>query len=423
MQAKIITIGDEILIGQIVDTNSAWISAELNSMGIRVVSKLSVADSAHAIMGSINAAINSADLVIVTGGLGPTKDDITKKVLADMFGCPMVEDKQTYQMVEKMLALRGIEFNELNRAQALVPECCTVLPNHNGTAPGMWFERNGAVVVSLPGVPFEMKELMKGDVMPRLQAYFNLRSIVHKTMITFGLAESVLAQTIEQWENALPSLLKLAYLPNPSCIRLRLSAYDVERPGAETEIDRQFALLEEIIPGYVLGYGDATIESAVAEILSSRRMTLAVAESCTGGAISSRFTAMPGASDYFLAAVTSYSNAAKTDILGVNPGDIEQYGAVSKQVAEQMAQGVRRISKADYTIATTGIAGPGGGTAEKPVGTVWIAVATPRGVLSQKMVYGNLRAQNIERSSAAAINLLRLVLIDKESIEMSQGIL
>lgn len=411
MQAKIITIGDEILIGQIVDTNSAWIAAQLNLMGVRVVSKLSVADQAEAIKEAVQEAMQSSDAVIITGGLGPTKDDITKRTLAEMFGCPLVEDAETYAMVERMLAARGIDFNELNRSQALVPECCTVLPNHNGTAPGMWFERDGKVLVALPGVPFEMKELMSGDVLPRLSARFSLRSIVHRTMITFGLAESVLAETIAVWEQALPSYLKLAYLPNPSSIRLRLSAYDVERKHAEAEIESQFVRLEQIIPGYVLGYGEASVESVVAKLLTERGMTLSVAESCTGGSVCSRFTAMAGASAYFVAGVVAYSNSIKSNVLGVNPADIEQYGAVSREVAEQMAQGVRRVSGSDYAIATTGVAGPDGGTPQKPVGMVWIAVATPHGVKSNKVVYGNLRAQNIERSGAAAINMLRMELI------------
>ena len=284
-------------------------------------------------------------------------------------------------------------------------------------------ETHHAVLVSLPGVPFEMKALMTNEVLPRLRAHFHLRAIVHKTMITFGLAESVLATTIADWENALPSWLHLAYLPSPSQIRLRLSAYEVDGGEAQLEIDRQFAALERIIPAYVLGYGEATVASATADLLIKKGKTLAVAESCTGGAISSRFTAMAGASSYFLCGVTSYSNEAKADVLGVNPEDIRKYGAVSREVAEQMACGARRISGADYAIATTGIAGPTGGTEDKPVGTVWMAVAYPEGVLSRKMVYGKLREQNIERASATAINLLRLVLTGEADTLINEGLL
>ena len=423
MTAEIITIGDEILIGQIVDTNSAWIAQRLNECGIRVASKWSVADDRQAITEAVEHALATSDVVIVTGGLGPTKDDITKKTLAELFGCGLVEHKPTYELVRKTLTARGIEFNPLNQAQALVPECCTVLMNYNGTAPGMWFERGRSVLVSLPGVPFEMKALMTDEVLPRLKAHFSLRAIVHKTMITFGLAESVLAQTIAPWENALPPFLHLAYLPSPSQIRLRLSAYEVDGIDATREIDRQFAQLETIIPAYVLGYDDATVFSAVAARLTAQKKTLAVAESCTGGRISSRFTAMAGASEYFLCGVTSYSNEAKATVLGVDPEAIREHGAVSQEVAEQMAQGVRRITGADYAIATTGIAGPTGGSADKPVGTVWIAVAHSEGVISRKMVYGQLREQNIERASATAANMLRLILNGHTDTLINAGML
>lgn len=407
MEARIITIGDEILIGQIVDTNSVWIASQLNDIGIRVARRLSVGDDAHEITMAVDDGLRNADVVIVTGGLGPTKDDITKKTLADLFGCGMRQDRATYEFVERMTIERGFEFNALNRSQAMVPECCTVLPNRNGTAPGMWFERDGAVLVSLPGVPFEMKVLMEEEVLPRLKAHFNLSAIVHKTMITSGLAESMLAERIADWEDALPEWLRLAYLPSPSGIRLRLSAYEVEAGEAVGEIDRRFAELEVRITEYILGYGEASAESAVAGMLAAAGQTLAVAESCTGGAIASRFTAMPGASEYFLCGVVAYSNEAKVSVLGVDARSIEQHGAVSREVAEQMAEGARRVSGADYAIATTGVAGPSGGTEEKPVGTVWIAVAGPEGVASKKHVFGNLRSVNIERASTTAINMLR----------------
>lgn len=410
MKAEIITIGDEILIGQIVDTNSAWIAERLNDIGVRVLVKMSVADDRAAIADAVTDALNSADIVILTGGLGPTKDDITKKTLAELFGCGMVEHRPTYERNEKTIAARGFEYNALNRAQAMVPECCEAILNMNGTAPGMWFDRGSKVVVSLPGVPFEMRYLMDEEIVPRLLRRFRLGGITHKTMITFGYAEAMLAEMIAPWEDALPPHIKLAYLPAPGGIRLRFSAYETDETQAHAEIDAQFAELEKMIPEYVVGYGDTTVQSAVAGMLAERGKTLSVAESCTGGAIASRFTAMAGASRYFLCGMVAYSNASKINILGVNQSDIEQYGAVSEQVAEQMALGVRRISGSDYAIATTGIAGPDGGTEDKPVGTVWIAIAHPDGVLSRQMRYGNLREQNIDRASAAAINMLRLVL-------------
>lgn len=424
MNATIITIGDEILIGQIVDTNSAFISRCLNDAGITVIEKLSVGDQRQEIVRALDRSLLRNEIVILTGGLGPTKDDLTKKTLADYFDMTLVRDEQVYRMVEQMLSLRGIEFNALNKEQALVPDGCTVLPNRNGTAPGMWFERDGHVVVSLPGVPFEMKALMQEEVMPRLKKRFALHANVHRTIITFGLAESVLAETIAPWENALPAFLHLAYLPSPSAIRLRLSAYDTDRETAERAINDQFAALEKLIGPYIVGWEDGTtVQESVASLLKERRKTVAVAESCTGGAIASRFTALPGASAYFLCGVVSYSNEAKIALLGVDPETLARHGAVSREVAEQMAEGVRRIAGADYAVATTGIAGPTGGSPEKPVGTVWIAVATPEKTIARKMVYGKLREQNIERASASAINMLRLILLDRFDTPTNESIL
>ena len=289
-----------------------------------------------------------------------------------------------------------------------MPDGCTVLPNRCGTAPGMWFERDGKVLVSLPGVPFEMKTLIGEQVLPRLYEHFRFDAIVHKTAITYGLAESILAETIADWENALPAYLHLAYLPSAMNIRLRLSAYDVDGQQAAAEIDRQFALLDQAIPYRIIGYGDATLESAVGELLRGRGETVAAAESCTGGNIAHRFTALPGASDYFRGGVVAYSNDVKTALLGVNADDLNRCGAVSRPVAEQMAAGVRKATGATYGIATTGIAGPTGGTPDKPVGTVWMAVSGPDETYSIRMVFGSLRSQNIERASSNAINLLRL---------------
>ena len=296
--------------------------------------------------------------------------------LAKLFGMKLVRDEQVYETVRRQLAVRGIAFNELNRGQALVPDGCTILPNRNGTAPGMWFERGGKVLVSMPGVPFEMKALVTDEVLPRLRTHFSLHANVHRTAITFGLAESILAERI-----------------------------------APCEIDRQFDRLAGLIPHYLVGYGDDTLESATGALLRSRGETLATAESCTGGNIAHRFTAMPGASDYFLGGVVAYSNEVKTALLGVDPDSLNRYGAVSRSVAEQMAEGVRRATGATYGISTTGIAGPSGGTPDKPVGTVWMAVATPEGVHARCMVFGSVRAQNIERSSSNCINLLRLQLL------------
>ena len=407
MQATIITIGDEILIGQIVDTNSVSIARRLNAAGIVVHEKCSIGDDREEIMAAIRRAEASSQVIILTGGLGPTKDDITKKTLAELFHCGMRFDEGVARHVEQMLAERGIAFNALNRSQAEVPTACTVLHNAHGTAPGMWFEDAGRVIVSLPGVPFEMEHLMEDEVMPRLKEHFALHQIVHRTLITAGLAESLLAERIEKWEEALPSYLKLAYLPAPGIVRLRLSAYEVEGEQVREEIERRFAELRELIPDYVVGFETATVEEQVHELLIERGATLALAESCTGGKIASKFTAMAGASAYLMAGVVAYANEAKTNILGVDAELIRRHGAVSEEVARAMAEGARRVAGADYALATTGIAGPTGGTAEKPVGTVWFALATPTETIALKHACGTDRGQVIDRATAYAIRLLR----------------
>lgn len=406
MKSEIITIGDEILIGQILDTNSQYISQALNRAGITVGERTSIGDDAVQIIEALDHALHDYDIVIITGGLGPTKDDITKHTLTRYFGSQLRYDEQVAEHVRTLLARRGIAFNDLNRGQAMVPECCTVLFNAHGTAPGMWFERKGKVVVSLPGVPFEMKHLMEDEVMPRLHKRFALRAIVHRTMITSGIAESMLAERIAEWENALPKGLKLAYLPAPNVVRLRLSAYEVDGESVREEIDREFEKLYAIIPANIVGFEQASMQELVHNRLIERKQTLAVAESCTGGAIASLFTAQAGASQYFLCGVVSYSNEAKAEVLGVNPDDIKQYGAVSEQVARQMAEGAKRVAHADFAISTTGIAGPTGGTAQKPVGTVWIGIATPERSFAVLRDCGTDRSQIISRASAYAVALL-----------------
>ena len=407
MNAEIITIGDEILIGQIVDTNAAYIAQRLNAAGVTVSERSSVGDRAEQITRAIEQSMQRCDLVILTGGLGPTKDDITKTTLAKIFVGEMRTDERVKEHVRSMLALRGIEFNELNRSQAEVPESCEVLFNAHGTAPGMWFERDGKVVISLPGVPFEMRHLMEDEVLPRLKSRFSLRQVVHRTLITAGIAESMLAARIAEWEDALPDYLRLAYLPAPNIVRLRLSAYDVDGQRAEREIEEQFRLLEQIIPDNIVGFEGATLQEQVHNLLLESGKTLAVAESCTGGSISAKFTAMAGASAYFLCGVTAYANEAKRDLLGVDAALIERYGAVSEEVARAMAEGARRVSGADFAVATTGIAGPTGGSEQKPVGTVWFAVASERGTVAMMRNSGTDRGQVIDRATAYAIEFLR----------------
>lgn len=411
MKADIITIGDEILIGQIIDTNSAWIAARLGEIGLSVRRKYSIGDNREEIVSAVEESLTKCEVTIITGGLGPTKDDITKRVLAEVFNSELVLHQETYERVERMMKARGIAFNELNQGQALVPECCTPLANHKGTAPGMWFERDGRVVISLPGVPFEMEALMVESVLPKIKEHFALAAVVHKTAITFGMAESMLAEKIAPWEDSLPSHLHLAYLPSPSQLRLRLSAYDMDQEVASRDIDEAFESLLPTLGDLFVGWGDTTVQSAVAEMLIQRGETLSAAESCTGGALSAKFTAMSGASEYFWGGVVSYDNSVKENLLGVSRENLEHYGAVSEQVARQMAEGVRRACGTTYGVSTTGIAGPTGGTPDKPVGTVWMAVAGPNGTTAKVVQHGKLRAQNIERAAAAAINMLRLEML------------
>ena len=406
MKATIITIGDEILIGQILDTNSRYISRALNAHGIAVAERTSIGDNRAQIVETLDHALSQSEIVIITGGLGPTKDDITKHTLCEFFGSTLRYDEVEAEHIRTLLEARNIAFNDLNRGQAMVPECCTVLHNAHGTAPGMWFEQEGRVVISLPGVPFEMQHLIDEEVMPRLKARFELREIVHRTMITFGIAESILAEKISAWEEALPEYLHLAYLPAPNVVRLRLSAYEVEGKEVSREIDSQFEKLHTIIPDNIAGFEDASVEELVHHILINKGETLAVAESCTGGAIASKFTAQAGASAYFLCGVVSYSNESKCNVLGVQMSDIAQYGAVSEQVAKAMAQGAKVISGANFAVSTTGIAGPTGGSAEKPVGTVWIGIATPTKSYAVLKNCGTDRSQIISRATAYAIAML-----------------
>ena len=406
MKSTIVTIGDEILIGQILDTNSRYISQALNRIGVVVAERTSIGDSAEQIVATLDRALAQSDVVIITGGLGPTKDDITKHTLARYFNSELIYNEQVGSFVEQLLSRRGIAFTELNRGQAMVPECCTVLHNGHGTAPGMWFERDGKVVISLPGVPFEMRHLIDDSVVPMLQERFELKAIVHRTMITSGIPESLLAERIAQWEDNLPQVLHLAYLPAPNIVRLRLSAYEVEEQSAKELIDCEFDKLREIIPEAIVGFENATVEELVHRWMIENGKTLSVAESCTGGAIASKFTAMAGASAYFHAGVVSYSNEAKRDILGVDMEDIIRHGAVSETVAIQMAEGAKRAGGSDYAISTTGIAGPTGGSAEKPVGTVWFGVATPKGSFAVMKNCGTDRQQIIDRAVAHAIKLL-----------------
>jgi len=410
MNAEIITIGDEILIGQIVDTNSAWMATELNAIGIKIVQITSISDNPDHLVEAINNARNRAQLVLMTGGLGPTKDDRTKNVLSAYFSSKLVSHAPTLEHIKSFFAKRGLEITQLNIEQALVPECCVVLSNPVGTAPGMWFEDGDIIFVSMPGVPFEMKQLMTDEVLPRLASLRKGISIVHRTIQTIGIPESFLAAKLEEWEDALPEYIQLAYLPSPGLIRLRLSAFGTEIKELESEVDRQVAKLEQIIPDAIFGYGEVLLAEVVGKLLVAKNAMVAVAESCTGGLISHQITSISGSSQWFKGSVVAYSNEIKEMILGVDKKTLETYGAVSEPVVRQMALGIRKIMGTNYGIATSGVAGPLGGTLEKPVGTVWIAVAGPDEVQSCVFNFANNRERNITRAALTALDMLRLML-------------
>ncbi len=407
MQAAILTIGDEILIGQVVDTNSAWLGRELSEVGIQVAEIRSVQDTPEAIEWGVRELMERYPLVISTGGLGPTRDDRTKATLASLFGMELAFHAPTAAHVEQMLTKRGVAFNALNQSQAMLPDGCVVLSNPIGTAPGMWFEGEGSLLVSLPGVPFEMKRLVQEELLPRLATRYTLSHHIHRTALSFGLAESILAERLTHWEDALPKLLHLAYLPSPMGVRLRLSAYDTDPVEASKAMNTAFASLEQELGEHLVGYGDTSLEEAVAQRLIEQGATLAVAESCTGGNIAHRLTLQSGASAYLLGGVVSYANAVKEQTLGVPSSLLETHGAVSEEVAQAMAEGVRRLMGTTYGLATTGIAGPDGGSDQKPVGTVWLALATPAGTITLQRRFGTQRAANIEHFSSAALDLLR----------------
>ena len=415
MKAEIITIGDEILIGQIVDTNSAWMGEQLNLNGIEVFQITSVHDDHHHIQNALAEAEKHADLVLITGGLGPTKDDITNKVLCEYFDCGMVIDESVLQHVTERLSRRNIKVNQLNRDQALVPEKCNVLHNSKGTAPGMWFEQNNTIFVSMPGVPFEMKALMEEEVLPRLRKNGKAKSIYHQTVLLYGIPESALAERIEHWETALPDFIKLAYLPSQLMLRLRLSAYGTDPKILEAEVERQIEILKTIIPEHIFGYNGDTLAGVTGQLLVKANATLAIAESCTGGNIAHLFTENAGSSAYFKGGIVAYSNDVKQTLLGVNKKTLQKQGAVSKEVATEMVLGVKKALNTGYAIATTGIAGPEGGTEEKPVGTVWIAVAGQQNILVKRYVFAHNRERNILRSSQTAINLLRELILNENS--------
>lgn len=406
VKAAIITIGDEILIGQIVDTNSAFISRELNKNGIRISKKYSIADSAEAINEALDEHIGKVDVLIFTGGLGPTKDDITKYTLNTYFNGKLVRNEQVYGMLSAYFSSFGREFSEANQGQAMVPDVCRILPNKRGTAPGMLFEKEGSLVFSLPGVPYEMEGLLVEEAIPMIREKFDMPAVIHKTILTQGVPESILMVKIQDWENSLDPRVKLAYLPSPGIVRLRLTAIE-HFPEAETYIHEKAEALKPLIGERIFGYDEDTLEGVVLQQLLAKGATVSFAESCTGGYLAHKLTSVPGSSKVFNGSLVAYGYDIKSNMLGVSPEVLMREGAVSEPVVLRMAEGVKEKFGATYAIATSGIAGPDGGTAEKPVGTVWIAVSGPNGSRAQKFRFPGNRLRNIQMTALAGLDMLR----------------
>lgn len=412
MQAELITIGDEILIGQTIDTNSAWMGKELNSLGIQVSQITSIKDERDAIKNALFAAEQSAaNLVFITGGLGPTKDDITKHVLCEYFNTVLIRDNEVLNRIQTFFKARGREMLESNNQQADVPEACTVLLNDMGTASGMWFERNGTVFVSMPGVPYEMKHLMQDRVLPKIQELFKLPAVFHKTIMTTGIGESFLVEIIKDWETSLITEdIKIAYLPSPGIVRIRLTGQGDDLAPLQEKVLRKAKELYSLVPQHIFGEDDISMEEALGNLLKEKGQTIATAESCTGGYIAHLLTNKQGSSAFYLGGFVSYDNQVKIEVLRVDKDSIEEEGAVSETVVKQMANGARNLLKTDLAIATSGVAGPDGGTDEKPVGTVWIAIASSKGVIAKKFLFEKNRDRNIRRTALAAMSMVREVL-------------
>jgi nicotinamide-nucleotide amidase len=417
MKAEILTIGDEILIGQIVNTNSVWMAQQLNLAGIQVVHMASVSDEETAITKAFKDAEARADVVFITGGLGPTKDDVTKSIFAKYFDAKLIVNEDVLKNLDEYFLKRGRVMNDINRNQALVPEGCFVVKNSNGTAPGMWMEKNNTVFISMPGVPYEMKGMMEQVILPKIIKENVLSKIYHKSVLTQGIGESAIAEIAEAWEDALVEKnIKLAYLPQPGSVKLRLSSYGDDLNLLKKNIEEEIEKLQQLIGKYIFGYENygeetPTLQNIVSELLRERKQTLALAESCTGGYISSLFTAISGASEVFKGGMVPYTNLSKHELLQVEENLFTTVGSVSKEVVEQLAQNVIKKFDSDYSISISGIAGPTGGTPEKPVGTVWVAVANKEKVFTHKFQFGDNRQRNIIMTASAAINLLRKLIL------------
>lgn len=408
--AELLTIGDEILYGQIVDTNSQWMSVALDQVGVRVIRKTTVGDEEQEILTAFAEAEKRADIILITGGLGPTSDDLTKPCLAKYFGCELKIHEEALAEVTEFFKSRGRELTELNRQQAALPSCCTKITNPVGTAPGMWFERKGKVFVSMPGVPHEMKKMMTERIIPKLRQIFQMPVILHQIIRTVGIGESILAERIQPWEKALPPHIKLAYLPNLGEVKLRLTATGEKMEELKADLEEQKESLKSLAGDYIYGYGEEPLEQVIGNLLREHKLTLSIAESCTGGYLSHLITSIPGSSEYFLGTMIPYAYDIKMRQLGVKPEILEKYGAVSEPTIVEMANIVRAKFNTDIGVATSGIAGPGGATPDKPVGLIWIAYSDKYQTVTKKLLLSKDRMINIRMASVAVLNLIRLSL-------------
>ena len=411
--AEIITIGDEILYGQIVDTNSQWMSTELDKVGIKIIRKTAIGDTEDEILNMLKEAESRADIILITGGLGPTNDDLTKPCLVKYFDTKLVMNNDALKNLTSIFNKLGRPVSEVNRQQAELPEICEMVPNNMGTAAGMWFNKNNKTFVSMPGVPHEMKIMMTDFIIPKLQKKYQTPSIYHKIVKTVGIGESDLAEIIVDWENNLPENIKLAYLPSLAQVKLRLTTFGSTSKQVESEVDRQIVKLKKLIDNYIFGYNQDSLEKVVGQMLLKSNQNIAVAESCTGGYISHLITSISGSSGYFRGGVTPYQNDIKINVLSVNSETIFQHGAVSEQTVIEMAENVRKLYHTDYGLATSGIAGPSGATPEKPVGTIWIAVSNDKKTTTRKLQLWKDRELNIKTTAIAVLNMTRLRLLEK----------
>ncbi|AOZ98180.1 competence/damage-inducible protein A [Flavobacterium commune] len=409
MKATIVTIGDEILIGQIIDTNSGFIAKSLDKIGVEIHEMISISDDKQHILDTFEKLQNKVDLVIITGGLGPTKDDVTKKTFCDYFEDELIVDQAVLKHVTQLIeGFYKRTITQINKDQALVPSRCTVLHNQVGTAPGMWMKKENTVFVSLPGVPFEMKYLVENEIIPKVVKEYNRPYIIHKTILTYGQGESMVAERIEDWENSLPEFIKLAYLPAPGRVRLRLSARGKDKEALEKTIDSYVESLDAIINDIIVGFEeDETIEVLVGKMLKKQQKTIATAESCTGGQIAASLSSVAGASSYFKGSVVSYATETKINVLGISADFIEKHSVVSAEVATAMAVNVKKLMNTDYALATTGNAGPTKGDEQAELGSVFIALATPNEVIVEEFNFGQPREKVIDRALIKSLEILK----------------